>query len=152
MSGFALSYTANTATTTTQSRSQSHIVTDGHSISKSRCRAGVPSLTRGRICLLYMLLALTRIVFLCSESFGTVTIFYCLRFETPPSWRARSTYLYPPGTGWPSFIPRRWVSFRRLLRLAELQWRYTNPPPRGVQPQLSKSKSKSHCNWRSVNQ
>jgi hypothetical protein len=24
-----------------------------------------------------------------------------LRFETPPTWRARSPYLYPPGTGWP---------------------------------------------------
>jgi hypothetical protein len=22
-------------------------------------------------------------------------------FETPPSWRARSTYLHPPGTWWP---------------------------------------------------
>jgi hypothetical protein len=26
-------------------------------------------------------------------------IFYCLRFETPPTWRTRSLYLYPPGTG-----------------------------------------------------
>jgi hypothetical protein len=23
-------------------------------------------------------------------------IFYCLRFETPPTWRTRSVYLYPP--------------------------------------------------------
>jgi hypothetical protein len=30
---------------------------------------------------------------------GFVTIFYSLRFETPPTWRARSPYLYPPGTG-----------------------------------------------------
>jgi hypothetical protein len=25
-----------------------------------------------------------------------MTIIYCLRFETPPTWRARSPYLYPP--------------------------------------------------------
>jgi hypothetical protein len=25
-----------------------------------------------------------------------MTIFYCLGFETPPTWRARSLYLYPP--------------------------------------------------------
>jgi hypothetical protein len=33
---------------------------------------------------------------------GLVTIFYCLRFKTYPTWRARSSYLYPPGTGRPS--------------------------------------------------
>jgi hypothetical protein len=33
---------------------------------------------------------------------GLVTLLYCLRFETPPTWRARSPYLYPPGTGCPS--------------------------------------------------
>jgi hypothetical protein len=66
------------------SQSQSHIATDGQSISKSWCRApsgahdqifiavwqlrfvfcGAPSLTRGRVCLLYMLLALASVVFL----------------------------------------------------------------------------------------
>jgi hypothetical protein len=40
-----------------------------------------------------------------------VTIFYCLRFETPPTWRNRSPYLYPPGTGWHSYTPRHWVPF-----------------------------------------
>jgi hypothetical protein len=42
---------------------------------------------------------------------GLITIFYCLRFETPSTWRARSPYLYPPGTGWPSYTPRHWVPF-----------------------------------------
>jgi hypothetical protein len=37
---------------------------------------------------------------------GLMTTFYCLRFE-----RARSPYLYPPGTGWPSHTPRHWVPF-----------------------------------------
>jgi hypothetical protein len=38
-------------------------------------------------------------------------IFYCLRFESLPTWRVRSPYLYPPGTEWPSYSPRHWVSF-----------------------------------------
>jgi hypothetical protein len=65
-------------------RSQSHIATDGQSVSKSwcdqifitiwqlrSCFPGVPSLTRGRVCLLYMLLSLASVVFLRSESLGT---------------------------------------------------------------------------------
>jgi hypothetical protein len=40
---------------------------------------------------------------------------YCLRFEVPPTWRVRSLYLYPPGTGWPSYTPRHWVSFSSPL-------------------------------------
>jgi hypothetical protein len=38
-----------------------------------------------------------------------MTTFYRLRFETPPTWRARSLYLYPPGTGWPGYMPRQGV-------------------------------------------
>jgi hypothetical protein len=37
--------------------------------------------------------------------------FYCLKFETPPTWRARSPYLYHPGTRWPNYNPRHWVPF-----------------------------------------
>jgi hypothetical protein len=36
--------------------------------------------------------------------------FYGLRFETPSTCRARSSYLYPTGTGWPSYTPRHWVT------------------------------------------
>jgi hypothetical protein len=39
------------------------------------------------------------------------TIFYSLRFETPPTWRARPPYLYPSGTGWPGYTPRNWIPF-----------------------------------------
>jgi hypothetical protein len=42
---------------------------------------------------------------------GLMAIFYCLRFEIPPTWRARSKYLYSPGTGWPSHTPRHWNPF-----------------------------------------
>jgi hypothetical protein len=43
---------------------------------------------------------------------GFMIIFYSLRFETPPTWRERSQYLYPPGTGWSSYTPRHWVSLK----------------------------------------
>jgi hypothetical protein len=74
--------------------------------------------------------------FLGSNPAGLVTIFYCLRFETPSTWRT-TPYLYPPGTGWPSYTSRHWVQCRRLLRLSGLRWRYSNPPPRGVTPSHS---------------
>jgi hypothetical protein len=60
---------------------------------------------------------------------GLATIFYSLRFETPPTWRVRSPYLYPQGTAWPSYTPRHWVPFSCLLWLTGLRWRYSNPPP-----------------------
>jgi hypothetical protein len=41
---------------------------------------------------------------------GRMTILCCLRFETPPTWRARSPYFYPSGTEWPDYTPRHWVS------------------------------------------
>jgi hypothetical protein len=36
---------------------------------------------------------------------GLMTIFYCPRFETPPTWRDRSPYLYPPAIGCRSYTP-----------------------------------------------
>jgi hypothetical protein len=47
-----------------------------------------PSLTRGWVCHLQLLLA--------HASAVIMTIFYCLRFNTHPTWRARSLYLFPP--------------------------------------------------------
>jgi hypothetical protein len=49
-----------------------------------------------------------------------------------PTWRARSPYLYSPGTGWPGYTPGTGFPFRRLLRLAGLRWRYSTPSPHGV--------------------
>jgi hypothetical protein len=42
---------------------------------------------------------------------GLIIIFYWFRFESPPTWRARSPYIYTPGTRWPSYSPRHWVPF-----------------------------------------
>jgi hypothetical protein len=64
---------------------------------------------------------------------GFLTTFYCLRFENFP--------------------------FRRLLRLAGLRWRYSNPPPHGSPPSDSRmhsliSNSSRYCVlilcWRNV--
>jgi hypothetical protein len=38
-------------------------------------------------------------------------IFWCLIFEVPPIWRANSLYSYPPGTGCPTYTPRKYVRF-----------------------------------------
>jgi hypothetical protein len=43
-----------------------------------------------------------------------MTMFYCLRFETPPWRRGRSSYFCPPRTRWPSYNPRHWVQFSSL--------------------------------------
>jgi hypothetical protein len=40
---------------------------------------------------------------------GLMFTFFCLIFETPPHWRARSPYVCRPGPGWPSYTPRYWV-------------------------------------------
>jgi hypothetical protein len=58
--------------------------------------------------------------------------FYCLKFETPPTWRTRSSYIYPPGTGWSSYNPGIEFHFRRLLRLAGLRWRCSAPLSHGI--------------------
>jgi hypothetical protein len=35
----------------------------------------------------------------------------------PPTWRARSPYLYLPGTGWPSYNPRHWFTLTRFVSI-----------------------------------
>jgi hypothetical protein len=66
------------------------------------------------------------------SSAGLMITFYCLRFETSPGWRAKSPYLYPPGQRGPVIPPGTGFPFRRLLRLAGIRWRYSNPPPHGI--------------------
>jgi hypothetical protein len=58
-----------------------------------------------------LLLTLASAVIVRSESHGTHDHIFCLRFETPPTWRTRSPYLYHPGTGWANYTPRHWVPF-----------------------------------------
>jgi hypothetical protein len=65
---------------------------------------------------------------------GFMTIFYCLSFETPSTLRARSQYYFPQEQGGPVIPQGTGFPFRRLLRLAGLQWRYSNPPPHRLWP------------------
>jgi hypothetical protein len=75
------------------------------------CWCGAISLTRERVNRLQFPLGSPAQSFLGPSPAGLVTVLYSLRFETPPTWRAMSPYLYPPGTGWPSYTPRHWVPF-----------------------------------------
>jgi hypothetical protein len=54
---------------------------------------------------------------------GIMIIFYCLKFETPATWRARSPYLYPPGILRTSYTSRQWVPFSspRAIRRAMVE-------------------------------
>jgi hypothetical protein len=67
------------------------------------CIYGAPSLTRGRVCNLQ-----------CNHSMVWVAqnpkSYFTVSSETPPTWRARFPYLYPPGTEWPSYTPGQWVA------------------------------------------
>jgi hypothetical protein len=63
---------------------------------------GAPSLTRGRVCSLQ-----------CNHSMARVGI---TRNHTLLSHLStRFPYLYPLGTGWPSYTPRHWVPFTSPL-------------------------------------
>jgi hypothetical protein len=75
------------------------------------CWCGALSLTRERVCRLQLLLVLARAVILVSESRGTRDHILLSQIRDSPTWRTRSPYLYPPGTGWPSYNPRHWVPF-----------------------------------------
>jgi hypothetical protein len=77
----------------------------------SRC--GTPSLTRRWICnlLRQLLLSLARAITLRSKSRRTHRPYFTVSYEILQTWRARSPYLYPPGTGCPSYTPGHWVPF-----------------------------------------
>jgi hypothetical protein len=69
------------------------------------CWFGAPSLTRGRVCRLKLLLALASTVIFGSESLGTWDHIWLSQIWDLP--------------------------FRRLLLLAGSRWRYSTPPPHG---------------------
>jgi hypothetical protein len=76
------------------------------------CYFVAPFLTKGRVCNLLeqLLLSLARAVTLGSKScrtHGHILLSHLRR----PTWRARFPYLYPTGTGWPSYSPGHWVAF-----------------------------------------
>jgi hypothetical protein len=68
------------------------------------------SLTKGWVCCLQLLLGLASAVLLGPSPTGLNHILLS-DLRLPPTWRARSPYLHPPGTGWPDYTPRHWVPF-----------------------------------------
>jgi hypothetical protein len=64
---------------------------------------------KGWVCHLQLLPALASTVILGSESHRTHD--HNLLSWTPPTWRARSPYLYPPRTWWPNYMSRHWILF-----------------------------------------
>jgi hypothetical protein len=84
------------------------------------------SLMRKRACRLQLLLALASAVILRLESRGTRDHILLSQIRDSPNLEGqvrvpqeRGSPVIPPGTGFP---------FRRLLRLAGIRWRYSNPP------------------------
>jgi hypothetical protein len=86
------------------------------------CIYWAPSLTRGRVCNLQCNHSLVRVA-------QNPKPYFTVSSETPPTWRARFPHLYPPGSGWPNYTSGTGFPLRRLLGLAGLRWRYSNPPP-----------------------
>jgi hypothetical protein len=78
---------------------------------------------------------------------GLMITFDGLRLETAPTWRTRSPYLYPTRTGWPSYTPRHWVPFRRLLRLAGLRWKYLTPPESESESYVTTDGQSASLSW-----
>jgi hypothetical protein len=69
------------------------------------------SLMREWLCRLQLLLALISPVILGFKSHRTHDHTLLSQIQDSPTWRARSPYLYPPGTGWSSYTPRHWDPF-----------------------------------------
>jgi hypothetical protein len=101
-----------------------------------------PSLTRAWVCnlLVQLLLGLARAVTLGSKSCRTHDHVLLSHLRPPqhggPGPRIYITRNMPTGTGFP---------FRRLLRLAGLRWRYSNPPPHGLNVIIQMWNSLNNC-------
>jgi hypothetical protein len=90
------------------------------------CYFVAPSLTRGPVCNLRLLLVLASLVPRESRPYFIFPI-----LETPPTWRAMSRYLYPPGTGRPRYTPSPLATRRATVEVfcpactRECAWRKT---------------------------
>jgi hypothetical protein len=87
------------------------------------------SLTRGWVCRLQLLLAFATLVIFRSESHGTHDHMSLYQIRDLPICRARSPYLYPPGTGWPGYIPRHRVPFSSPPTTLRATAEVFEPPP-----------------------
>jgi hypothetical protein len=116
------------------------------------CYFVTPSLMRGWICNLLLLLVLASTVPFGSESRGTQDHILLSQFlRLPPTWRARSPHLYPRGTGSPRYTPGHWVPPPppNTTRRATVEVLY---PASTREDYILQKKSKSHYGRQSVGQ
>jgi hypothetical protein len=86
------------------------------------------SLTRGWVCRLQFLLVLASAVILRSKSRGTHDHILLFPIQDSPKLGGTGTRIYiPQEQGGPIIPPGGVFPFLRLLRLAGLRWRYSNP-------------------------
>jgi hypothetical protein len=81
---------------------------------------------------------------------GLMTTIYCLRFETPLTWRARSPHLYSPRTGWSSYTPRHWVPFSSPCRTCTAMVEVSNAASTWENTRQCQSQSQSKSLWLEV--
>jgi hypothetical protein len=97
------------------------------------CYFVAPSLTRGRVCNLLLLLVLASAVPLGSESRGNQDHTLLSQFLRLPQSGGPSPRIYiPQEQGGPDIPQDIGFPFRHLLRLAGLRWRHSIPPPHGI--------------------
>jgi hypothetical protein len=58
-----------------------------------------------------------------------ITTYHCLRFDTPPTWRVRSPYLYLTGAWWSSYTSGHWVLFPSPRTAHGATLELFDPPP-----------------------
>jgi hypothetical protein len=92
-----------------------------------------PSLTRGRVCNLMLLLVLASTVPLGSDSDATQDHILLSQFLRLPKPGGPDLSIYiPQEQGGPDIPPGTGFPFRRLLRLAGLRWKYSIPLPQKI--------------------
>jgi hypothetical protein len=89
------------------------------------------SLMRGWVYHLQLLLVLASSVILRSESRWTHDHILLPQIRDSPNLEGQVPVFISPGTGWPGYTPDTGFSFRCLLWLAGLRWKYSIPPPHG---------------------
>jgi hypothetical protein len=91
------------------------------------------SLTRGWVCLLQFVLALAIAVILMSESYGTHDHILLSQIRDSCNLEGQvPVFIYPPEQGGPVIPPGTGFPFIRLVRLAELLWKYSTTHTRSM--------------------
>jgi hypothetical protein len=93
---------------------------------------GAPSLTRGRVCRLQLLLAFASAVILGTESHGTRDYILLPQIWDYPNLEGQVSVFIPQKQGGPFILIDTGFTFQPLLRLAGLRWRYSKQSAYGI--------------------